>query len=120
MLAVMFGVVTACLGVMLLGVAGMAMRAVGVVGVVGGLLMVTGLMVLGGLAMMLGGVFMMFGGLVVMLDGVFAHISLPVWWLRVWLIYANHLTLWRQGKDRFVAVRFRTLGCECQFIARPR
>jgi hypothetical protein len=78
--AVMLGVVTARLGVMLLGMAGMAMRTVGVVG---GLLMVTGLMVLGGLAMMLGGMFMMFGGLVVMVDGVLAHVVLPVGWLRV-------------------------------------
>jgi hypothetical protein len=48
---VLFGVVTAGLGMMLLGVAGMAVRAVGVVG---GLLMVAGFMMPGGFAVMLG------------------------------------------------------------------
>jgi hypothetical protein len=74
MRAVMFGVVTARLGVMLLGVAGMAMRAVGVMR---GLLVIAGFVVLGGFAVMLGGVLVMFGGLVMMLDGVFAHVCAP-------------------------------------------
>jgi hypothetical protein len=72
--AVMFGVVTARLVMMLFGVAGMAMRGMGVVG---GLLVVAGIMVLGGFAMMLGGMLVMFGGLVVMFDGVLAHSALP-------------------------------------------
>ena len=74
MRAVMFGVMTARLVMMLFGVAGMAMRGVGVVG---GLLVVAGIMVLGGFAMMLGGMLVMFGGLVVMFDGVFAHVWAP-------------------------------------------
>ena len=74
MRAVMLGVMTARLVVMFLGVAGMAMRGMGVVG---GLLVVAGIMVLGGFAMMLGGMLVMFGGLVVMFDGVFAHVCAP-------------------------------------------
>ena len=70
-LAVMLGVMTARLGMMFFGVAGMA---VGAVRVVGGLLVVAGFMVLGGFAVMLGGVFVMFGGLVVVFDCVFAHL----------------------------------------------
>jgi hypothetical protein len=70
----MLGVMAARLVMMFLGVAGMAMRGVGVVG---GLLVVAGIMVLGGFAMMLGGMLVMFGGLVVMLDGVLAHTALP-------------------------------------------
>jgi hypothetical protein len=73
--AVLFGVVTAGLGMMLFGVAGMAMRAVGVVG---GLLVVAGFMMPAGFAVMLGRVLVVFGGLVVMLDGMLAHVSLPV------------------------------------------
>jgi hypothetical protein len=72
--AVMLGVVTARFVMMLFGVAGMAMRGVGVVG---GLLVVAGIMVLGGFAMMLGGMLVMLGGLVVMFDGVLAHVALP-------------------------------------------
>ena len=86
----MLGVVTARLMMMFLGVAGMAMRGMGVVG---GLLMVAGIMVLGGFAMMLGGMLVVLGGLVVMFDGVLAHRALPVRWFRVSLIYANQLTL---------------------------
>ena len=67
MRAVLFGVVTAGLGVMFFGVAGVAMRAVGVVS---GLFVITGFM-------MLGGVLVMFGRLVVMVDCVVAHVFSP-------------------------------------------
>jgi hypothetical protein len=70
-LAVMLGVVTARLDMMMFGVAGMA---VGGVGVMRGLLVIAGLVVLGGFAVMPGGVLVMFGGLGVMIDGVLAHV----------------------------------------------
>jgi len=72
--AVVLGVMTARLMMMFLGVAGMAMRGVGVVG---GLLVVTGIMMPGGFAMMLGSMLVMLGSLVVMFDGVLAHGALP-------------------------------------------
>jgi hypothetical protein len=74
-LAVMLGVMTAGLGMMLFGVAGVAVSGVGVVR---GLLVIAGLMVLGGFAVMLGGMFVVFGSLVMMvLDAcVVAHILL--------------------------------------------
>jgi hypothetical protein len=73
-LAVMLGVVTAGLGMMLFGMAGMAVSGMGVVG---GLLVIAGLMVLGGFAMMLGGMFVVFGSLMMVLDAcVVAHILL--------------------------------------------
>jgi hypothetical protein len=72
--AVVFGVMTARLGVMFFGVAGMT---VGAVGVVRGLLVIAGLVVLGGFTVMLGCVLVVFGGLVMMLDGVFAHVCAP-------------------------------------------
>ena len=80
-LAVVLGVVTARLDVMMFGVAGMA---VGGVGVMRRLLVIAGLVVLGGFAVMLGGMFVVFGGLVmVVLDAcVVAHVSLS----RVWRI----------------------------------
>jgi hypothetical protein len=61
--AVMLGVMTACLNMMMFGVAGMAM---GAVGVMRGLFVIAGLMVLGGFAVMLRCVLVMFGGLVMM------------------------------------------------------
>jgi hypothetical protein len=72
--AVLLGVMAAGLGVMLFGVAGMAMRGVGVVS---GLLVIAGFMMLGGFAVMLCRMLVVFGGLLVMFDGVFAHVSLP-------------------------------------------
>jgi hypothetical protein len=70
----MFGVMTAGLGMMLFGVAGVAVSGVGVVG---GLLVIAGLMMLGGFAMMLGGMFVVFGSLMMVLDAcVVAHILL--------------------------------------------
>jgi hypothetical protein len=76
MLAVMGGVVTARLGVVMFGVAGMTVRGVGVVR---RLFVIAGLVMLGGLAVMLGGMLVMLGGLVVVIDvGVFAHVALPV------------------------------------------
>jgi hypothetical protein len=75
-LAVMLGVVTAGLGMMLFGVAGVAVSGVGVMG---RLLVIAGFVVLGGFAVMLGSVFVVFGSLVmVMLDAcVVAHICSP-------------------------------------------
>jgi hypothetical protein len=77
-LSVMLGVVAAGFGVMLFGMAGMA---VGGVGVVGRLIVIAGFMMLGGFAVMLRRVLVMFGGLVMMLDAcVVAHGALPVCW----------------------------------------
>jgi len=74
MLAVVLGVVTARLDVMMFGVAGMT---IGGVGVMGGLLVIASLVVLGGFAVMLGGVFMVLGCLVMVVDAcVVAHVSL--------------------------------------------
>jgi hypothetical protein len=76
MLAVMLSVMTAGLGMMFLGVAGVAMRAVGVMG---GLFVIAGFMMLGGFAMMLCRLLVVFGGLVMVLDAcVVGHVSLPV------------------------------------------
>jgi hypothetical protein len=72
----MLGVVTAGLDMVMFGMAGMA---VGAVGVVRRLFVIAGLVMLGRFAVMLGGVFVMFGGLVMMFNAfVVAHISLPV------------------------------------------
>jgi hypothetical protein len=77
-LSVMLGVVAAGFGVMLFGMAGMA---VGGVGVVRRLIVIAGFMMLGGFAVMLRRVLVMFGGLVMMLDAcVVAHGALPVCW----------------------------------------
>ena len=87
----MFGVVTAGLDMMMFGVAGMA---VGAVGVVRGLFVIAGFMTLGGFAVMFGGVLVMLGSLVMMLYAfVLAHVALPVRWLRVRPTYAIRLTL---------------------------
>ena len=76
-LAVMLGVMTACLDVMMFGMAGMT---VGAVGVVRRLLVIAGLMMLGGFTMVLGCVLVMFGGLVMMVDAcVVAHVFSPGW-----------------------------------------
>jgi hypothetical protein len=69
--AVVLGVMTARLGMVFFSVAGMAMRAVGVMR---GLLVIAGFVMLGGFAVMLGGVLVMFGGLLMMFDGVLAHV----------------------------------------------
>jgi hypothetical protein len=68
---VVLGVMTARLGMVFFSVAGMAMRAVGVMR---GLLVIAGFVMLGGFAVMLGGVLVMFGGLLMMFDGVLAHV----------------------------------------------
>jgi hypothetical protein len=74
--AVMLGVVTAGLDMMVFGMAGMAM---GAVGVMRRLFVIAGLMVFGRFAVMLRGVFVMFGGLVMVLYAcVIAHNALPV------------------------------------------
>jgi hypothetical protein len=76
-LAVVSGVMTARLDVVIFGVAGMAVRGVGVVR---RLLVIAGFVMFGGFAVMLGGMLVVLGGLVVMLDvGVFAHAALPVY-----------------------------------------
>lgn len=62
----------ACLGVMLFNMAGMAMRAVGVMS---RLPVVAGFMMLGGFTVVFGGMFVVLGGLVVMFDCVVAHVS---------------------------------------------
>ena len=77
MLTVLLGVVTACLDMMGFGVAGMAMRAVRVMG---RLFVVACLMMSGGFAVMPGRVLVVLGSLLMVLDTcVVAHIlSLPV------------------------------------------
>ena len=76
MLAVMGGVMTARLDVMMFGVAGVT---VGGVGVMRRLFMIAGFVMPGSFAVMLRSVLVMFGGLVMMLDvGVFAHVVLRV------------------------------------------
>ena len=80
-MAVMLGVVAARLMMMMFGMAGMAMRGMGMVS---RLLMVAGLVVFGGFAVMLRRMLVMLGGLVMMFDAlVLAHVSLPVWRLTV-------------------------------------
>ena len=87
----MFGVMTAGLGMMFFGVAGMPVSAVGVVRC---LLVIAGFMMLGGFAMMLRGLFVMFGGLVMVLDAcVVSHVSLPVQYYKVCMVYAGRLTI---------------------------
>ena len=76
MRAVRLSVVTARLGMVMFGVAGVA---VGDVGVMRRLLVIAGFVVLGGFAVMLGGMLVVLGGLVMVLDWlVFAHVALPV------------------------------------------
>ena len=65
-LAVMLSVMTAGLDMMMFGMAGMA---VGAVGVVRRLLVIAGFMMLGGFTMMFRGVFVVFGSLVVLVFG---------------------------------------------------
>jgi uncharacterized membrane protein len=74
--AVMLGVMTAGFDVVMFGVAGMA---VGAVGVVRRFFVIASIMMLGGFAMMLGCVLVVFGGLVMVLNAcMVAHVSLPV------------------------------------------
>jgi hypothetical protein len=76
-LAVMLGVMTACLDMVMFGMAGMT---VGAVGVVRCLFVIAGLMMLGGFTMVLGCVLVMFGSLVMVLDAcVVAHVFSPGW-----------------------------------------
>ena len=80
-MAVMLGVVTARLVMMMLGMAGVTMRGMSMVG---RLFVIAGLMVLGGFAVVLRGVFVMLGGLVMMLDALMcAHVLLPAVRLKV-------------------------------------
>ena len=72
----MLGVMTAGLGVMFLGVAGMA---VGAVGVVRRFFVIASFVMPGGFAVMFRRVLVVFGGLVMVLNAcVVAHVSLPV------------------------------------------
>ncbi len=86
----MLGVMTARLGMMFFGVAGMA---VGAVSVVRRLFVIAGFVVLGSFTVVPGRMLVMFGSLVVMFDGVFAHVCAPGSAVKVPLIYANPLTL---------------------------
>jgi hypothetical protein len=76
MVTVVLGVMAARLGVMVLGMAGMT---VGAVGMMSRLFVITGFMMLGGLAVMLRRMLVMFGSLVMMvLDAcMVVHISSP-------------------------------------------
>jgi hypothetical protein len=75
-LAVVLGVMAARLDMVMFGVAGMPVRAMGMMR---RLFVIAGFMVLGGFAVMLGRVLVMFGGFVMMLHALMlAHISLPV------------------------------------------
>jgi hypothetical protein len=90
-LAVVGGVVTARLDVMMFGVAGVAVVGMGVMC---RFFMIAGLMMFGSFAVMAGGMLVMFGGLVMMLDmDVFTHVALPVSRLEVKTAYARRLTL---------------------------
>jgi hypothetical protein len=71
----MLGVMTAGFGVMMFGMAGVAMRAVRMMS---RLFVIAGFMMLGSFAMVLRGMLVMFGCLVVMLDAcVVGHVSSP-------------------------------------------
>ena len=88
----MLGVMTAGLDMMMFGMAGMA---VGAVGVVRRLLVIAGFMMLGGFAMMLCGVLVMFGSLVMMVDAcVVTHVFSPGWQCEnATPVYAVRLTM---------------------------
>ena len=93
MLAVLLGVMTARLDMMMFGMAGMT---VGGVGMVRRLLVIAGLMMPGGFTMVLRRVLVMFGSLVMVLDAcVVAHVcSLPVRQCEnTRPVYASRLTL---------------------------
>ena len=66
----MLGVMTAGLDVMMLGVAGVAMRAVRVMS---RLFVIAGFMMPGGFAVVLGGMLVVFGGFAVMIDSLLRH-----------------------------------------------
>jgi hypothetical protein len=89
----MLGVMTACLGVMFFGVAGMA---VGAVSVVRRLFVIAGFVVLGGFAVMLRGMLVVLGGLVMVVFDAFvvAHVRSPGWQCEnATPVYAGQLTL---------------------------
>ncbi len=90
--AVMNSVMTAGFGMMFFGVAGMTMRAVGVVR---RLFVIAGFVMLGGFAVVLRRMLVMLGGLVVVLDAcVVAHIRSPGWQCEnATPVYASRLTL---------------------------
>lgn len=76
MLAVVFGVMTARFGMMMFGMAGVAVCAMGMVS---GLFVMAGFMMFGSFAMVSCGMLVMFGSLVMMVLGaVFAHARSPI------------------------------------------
>ena len=90
-LAVMFSVMTAGLGMVMLGVAGVAMRAVRMMS---RLVVIAGFVMPGSFTVVLGGMLVMFGSLMMMLDAcVVAHIRSPGLAIKVRIVYANHLTI---------------------------
>jgi hypothetical protein len=89
-LAVHFGVVPACLGMMVFGVAGVAVRGMGMMR---RLLVIAGLVVFRRFTMMLGRVLVMLGGLMVVLGAlVLAHVFSRSDGLKVRQGYAGRLT----------------------------
>jgi hypothetical protein len=102
MRAVLLGVMTAGLDMMMFGVAGVAM---GAVGMVRGLFVIAGAMVPGGFAVMLGRVLVVFGGLVMVLYAcMVAHICSPGSSCEnTPPVYVTNLTLCRQSYDSLVA-----------------
>jgi hypothetical protein len=73
--AVMFGVMAAGLSMVMFGMAGVTMRAVGMVR---GFFVIASFVMLGGFTMMLGRMLVMFGSLLVMPDArVVAHVCSP-------------------------------------------
>jgi len=88
--AVHFGVVPACLGMMVFGVAGVAVRGMGMMR---RLLVITGLVVFRRFTMMLGRVLVMLSGFLMVLNAlVRAHVSSRSGQLKVLSAYADRLT----------------------------
>ena len=87
----MLGVMAAGFGMMMFGMAGVAVRAMGMVS---GLFVMAGFMVLGGFAVVPCSLLVMFGGLVMMVlyACVFAHACSPDQVMKVRTIYAIRLT----------------------------
>ena len=87
----MLGVMTAGLDMMMLGVAGVPMRAVCMMS---RLFVIAGFMMLGSFAVVLGGMLVVFGSLMMVIDAcVVAHSRSPGLAIKVHMIYANRLTL---------------------------
>jgi hypothetical protein len=90
-LAVMLGVMTAGLDMMMFGVAGVPMRAVRMMS---RLFVIAGFMMPGSFAVVLGGMLVVIGSLMMVLDAcVIAHSRSPGLAIEVHILYANRLTL---------------------------